>query len=330
MTTANGLSCPAPLNICTVYDPMTTTAPTATCFNSTNYVCLQPSAAYKGQFLCPVEANSLCGRACYKAGNYSCAVNDQNVYDSTLMQVFTAGGVQYSTGLLVKPNNTYAISFLPQNGTQVNYVIIHYQAVNIAGGVQLNQFANLTQTSSGAAYSISIQLPPGQSLKYSFSFQNTKGAQYDTGNPNFTPAAPANTTTPAAGNAVVPAAPVTSAPAFIATSAAATVPAAAADVVPATAAASSTSGHYNISGSVSIAGIDISGSGVAVQNADGSWTVTGSLTTPNLGPIAQTVLSDPTVVNSMPNVLAQSPASHVVSSGAAVVAGAAAVIAMAL
>lgn len=192
--TSNGLiSCGTGLNVCTVYDPLTTpNGPVQTCYNGSQYVCLQPSAAYKGQFLCPSSAPNLCGRACYSKPQYQCLVNDTDVYNSVLLQEYSLGGVNFSTGLLALPNNQYQITFLPVNATQVNYVIVHYQSVALDNGVQQNSFVNMTQSTSGSEYKIVVTVPSSQALLYSFTFENTKGQQYDTGAVNFGTHAPSS------------------------------------------------------------------------------------------------------------------------------------------
>ena len=186
VTQSGDFSCGTGLNICTVYDPVVSSKATPTCYDGHVYTCIQPSADYLGQFLCPMAAPNLCGRACYSSANYTCLVDPSNVYDSKLLQTFTLGNTTYATGLLALQNNQYQITFLPVEG-QVNYVIVHYQSVALDNGVQQNVIANMTATQSGNGieYIIDVTVPSAQALVYSFTFQNSQGLQYDTGVVNF-------------------------------------------------------------------------------------------------------------------------------------------------
>lgn len=76
--------------VCYVYDPLRLQLPWMSsnqawpqCYDSSEYVCTET------QFICPITAPHACGRACFNSSHYSCNVNTDNFFSSTLVQVFT-------------------------------------------------------------------------------------------------------------------------------------------------------------------------------------------------------------------------------------------------
>lgn len=193
-TSVNGFTCGTGLNVCTVYDPVTTNGQSQyTCYDSSKYVCLQPSAEYKGQFLCPTSAPKLCGRSCYQEGAYQCAWNQNDIYSSQLLQEFTIGNVSFSTAILPQGNGTYTLAFLPAANSSVNYVIAHILATSYEAtiGQQNVKMAQATDEISGqTVYVQDVVLPSTDSMYIQYTFavnqNNVTNVQYENAAANIT------------------------------------------------------------------------------------------------------------------------------------------------
>lgn len=190
-TSANGFTCGAGLNVCQVYDPVTTNGQLMnTCYDAAKYVCLQPTSDYKGQFLCPATAPNLCGRSCYVEGAYQCAWNSHDIYSSQLLQEFTIGNVTFSTAIIPQGNGTYTLAFIPAANSSVNYVIAHVLATsytNTIGQQNVNMTQETDDITQQTVYVRDVILPATDSLYVQYTFAvGQNNVQYENNASNVT------------------------------------------------------------------------------------------------------------------------------------------------